>query len=248
MSTMENFPLHPGFPAAESSRTRLGETLKLFDAVTDALINKDRRPDEFAEASESLRVHLEYNPDMVTELETVRLPSDADADTQQAFADILRRVARGWPSWIRCSAGWHQLVLELDEALAAVEPGYELMQIREKDGLLLCFASPQWIRLYELLPPCCSAWYREHPDAGEEEAVFMGEHVKSVEHLTQESLQIIAGQNESGLIHRQAIVDSICAIYKARSASTCAQCGSSQARQVRVGELVRTLCHHCAPD
>jgi hypothetical protein len=246
ISAMENSTLYPDFAIDDISRARIAELIKRVDAAADAFVYRDDWPAAYGDACMAVRSYLKRNPDLVEELDTVRVPADADAEVADAFTRILLRVAGDWPRWIRCGPGWYQLILELDEELAAVEPDYVLMQVGEKDGRLFCAASPAWKHLSEL-PPCCEE-YPWSPDLGVDEHSFMEEHVSSVEHLTKESVQIIARETESGLLHRQAVMNSICAIFRARSATTCVECGTGGARRVHVEGRVRTLCSDCIPD
>ncbi|MCG7611337.1 MULTISPECIES: hypothetical protein [Mycobacterium] len=61
-------------------------------------------------------------------------------DTAAGFEDDLRRIMMrippNWGRWIGCSRGWYPIIIELDQALAALDPGYELHQCKEKLGAL----------------------------------------------------------------------------------------------------------------
>ncbi len=44
------------------------------------------------------------------------------------------RIPDGWGRWISCSRGWYPIVIQLDQALAAIDPLYEVHQCKEKLG------------------------------------------------------------------------------------------------------------------
>jgi hypothetical protein len=68
-------------------------------------------------------------------LNALQVPSDAGglaADLER----ILRRIPDGWGRWIGCGKGWYPLIVELDQRLADLDPGYHVHQVKEKYGTL----------------------------------------------------------------------------------------------------------------
>lgn len=57
-------------------------------------------------------------------------------DDRSILAALEARFAPGWPAWISCGPGWWALLGELDAALAGIDPGYEVHQVKEKFGTL----------------------------------------------------------------------------------------------------------------
>jgi hypothetical protein len=49
---------------------------------------------------------------------------------------ILRRIPEGWVPQIGCDRGWYPLILALDEELSALDPGYTVLQVKQKFGEL----------------------------------------------------------------------------------------------------------------
>ncbi len=50
------------------------------------------------------------------------------------FADLIARIPKDWGKWIDCGPGWKRLLLELNEAIKAIDPDYVLHQCKEKFG------------------------------------------------------------------------------------------------------------------
>ena len=55
---------------------------------------------------------------------------------------IVDRFAPGWPPILEVSVGWHRLLIELDQTLAAIAPDYMVKQIKSKFGALSFHAAP----------------------------------------------------------------------------------------------------------
>ena len=61
----------------------------------------------------------------------LHIPDDA-GEHRDGLIAILRRIPPNWGRWISCSKGWYPIIVELDQALAAIDPDYELHQVKEK--------------------------------------------------------------------------------------------------------------------
>ena len=66
-------------------------------------------------------------------LNTPRVPKDA-GEYADGLAAVLNRIPKGWGRWIDCGKGWYPLIIETDQRLAALDPDYEVHQVKEKFG------------------------------------------------------------------------------------------------------------------
>ena len=92
--------------------------------------------DDIGEALESIMespIMQEIARDPDAFLNTPHLPEDA-GEYAEGLSAILNRIPKGWGKWIDCGKGWYPLVVETDQKLAALDPGYEVHQIKEKFG------------------------------------------------------------------------------------------------------------------
>jgi hypothetical protein len=61
------------------------------------------------------------------------MPADAGEHAEDLL-DILQRMKGGyWPS-LDVSAGWYELIIELNKALARIDPNYSVDQVKGKSG------------------------------------------------------------------------------------------------------------------
>lgn len=65
----------------------------------------------------------------------IHMPVDA-GEYEAGLRAIMARIPDGWGRWISASRGWYPILIELDQALAAIDPGYEVHQVKEKFGTL----------------------------------------------------------------------------------------------------------------
>ncbi|QKT12162.1 hypothetical protein [Rhodococcus sp. W8901] len=65
--------------------------------------------------------------------ECLHVPEDAGEYTE-GLRRILLRIPDGWGRWIRASKGWYPIIVRLDEDLAALDPDYQVHQVKEKFG------------------------------------------------------------------------------------------------------------------
>jgi hypothetical protein len=63
----------------------------------------------------------------------LHVPEDA-GQHRDALVTMLLRIPDNWGRWISCDAGWYPIIVELDRQLAAIDPNYELRQVKEKFG------------------------------------------------------------------------------------------------------------------
>lgn len=90
-------------------------------------------PEERKAAGEQFfQLMQQYDPGTRDKL---HIPDDA-GEYRDGLVAIMRRIPEGWGRWISCDAGWYPILVQLDEALAAIDPAYELHQVKEKFGTL----------------------------------------------------------------------------------------------------------------
>ena len=138
------------------------------------------------------------------------IPKDA-GNYKDDLRDILSRIPRGWGWWISCNKGWYPLLAETNDRLRALDPNYEVHQVKEKFGTLRYYAelSPQ--PLEECQPPCtkhCEKMQAEL-DSDDGPLCFKSE---------------IDGRDEARAKLQQQFWDVI-ADAEAQSADTCEHCG-----------------------
>lgn len=63
----------------------------------------------------------------------LHIPDDA-GEYRDALVAMLLRIPDNWGRWISCDAGWYPIIVELDRQMTAVDPDYELRQVKEKFG------------------------------------------------------------------------------------------------------------------
>jgi len=68
-------------------------------------------------------------------LNAVHVPDDA-GEYAPALEKMLRRIPDGWGRRVGCDRGWYPLIVELDRALAELDPSCTLLQVKAKWGVL----------------------------------------------------------------------------------------------------------------
>ena len=76
-----------------------------------------------------------------TLINALHVPPDAGSYAP-ALEQILRRIPDGWGRWISHDAGWYQIVIAVDQRLAAIDPDYVVHQVKEKYGTLCYYCAP----------------------------------------------------------------------------------------------------------
>ncbi|MBV5246934.1 hypothetical protein KUF57_25740, partial [Mycolicibacterium sp. PAM1] len=72
----------------------------------------------------------------------VAQPSPKAAPELQSLEGLLRRIPLRWPRCIDVGPGWHLLIIATDARLAAIDPNYVLLQVKEKFGALRYYCQP----------------------------------------------------------------------------------------------------------
>jgi hypothetical protein len=73
---------------------------------------------------------------------------------------IFDRIPSQWGCSADIDEGWYQLVLDLNEALAKIEPDYEIYQVKEKFGGLRYYTSVTDDLAHKLIKVAEAASYR----------------------------------------------------------------------------------------
>ncbi|MBN0971288.1 hypothetical protein P9A14_08320 [Gordonia hongkongensis] len=126
---------HTGYVPEELSATEAARYRAAFAAGADmrsAYTGGDTNERQAAAAAlwQSLtKIDPEHTGDKL------HIPDDA-GPYREALTAILCRIPDGWGRWISCDAGWYRLICQLDRQLAAIDPGYEVHQVKEKFGAL----------------------------------------------------------------------------------------------------------------
>lgn len=68
-----------------------------------------------------------------------RIPEDA-GEYRAALAGILLRITDDGNRYISVGPGWYRLIVDLDAQLAAIDPDYPLIQVKQKFGGLRYYA------------------------------------------------------------------------------------------------------------
>lgn len=69
--------------------------------------------------------------------------------------DVRQRIPERWGQWIQVGPGWYGLVSQLDQALASIDPDYEVHQVKSKFGGLRYYfgttkEGEEWQRMHDL--------------------------------------------------------------------------------------------------
>jgi hypothetical protein len=190
-------------------------------------------------------------------LNQYHVPEDAD-EYAEDLRKILERIPLRWGRWIRCDIGWYPLVIELDQKLAKIFPGYELHQVKEKFGTLRYY-----IGFPEISPQCCIDIESERPYEGAVDPRWLSRetrtleeqfeldkwyyqtflpHYDSEEHKVQD-LALDPERTRRGDLYTK--MEEVITEYEDISAKTCEYCGQP-AELLSRGYWYKTLCPTCA--
>lgn len=115
---------------AEAARYRAAHAAgEEFRTTMDSGGDDDRR----AASAQLLQSISQLSP--ADTLNKIHMPDGAGEHAEQ-LRQIMLRIPDGWGRWISCDRGWYPLIVELDSALAELDPNYELHQCKEKFGAL----------------------------------------------------------------------------------------------------------------
>lgn len=63
-------------------------------------------------------------------------------ELQMKVEKLREKFVAGYPNWISVDEGWYQIIVDCDAAVAAIDPGYRIEQIKEKFGGLRYYVRP----------------------------------------------------------------------------------------------------------
>lgn len=108
----------------DASRSAIGDLAHAIVEGADA---------ESAEAALAAARQANTKLDLDSLRDKLHIPDDA-GEYEASLRRIMLRIPDGWGRWISCSRGWYPIVIQLDHDLAAIDPDYELHQVKEKLG------------------------------------------------------------------------------------------------------------------
>lgn len=115
----------------EAERARLAASHAAIGDLAHALV--EGADPESAEAALAAARQAGSRLDLDSLRDKLHIPDDA-GEHEDGLRRIMLRIPDGWGRWVSCSRGWYPIIIELDEALAAIDPDYELHQVKEKYG------------------------------------------------------------------------------------------------------------------
>jgi len=170
----------------------------------------------------------------------------AAGEHEEALIRILMRIPDGWGRWISCDPGWYPIIVELDAALTALDPNYEVHQVKEKYGTLRYYCDPAPMAE----PECDKQFMAEHPRPDSRDdpgwqvwADAWDAHCESTKHE-----EGFAAVHDPWIAHRDEMwpkFDELVRAAEKKSAVTCERCGQPGSIRDRHG-WIRTLCGDCA--
>ncbi|OBB25535.1 hypothetical protein A5763_18930 [Mycolicibacterium fortuitum] len=127
----------------EAERASLAASRAAIGDLAHALV--EGADPESAEAALAAARQANTKLDLDSLRDKLHVPDDA-GEYEDGLRAIMMRIPDGWGRWISCSRGWYPIVIELDRALAAIDPAYEVHQVKEKyAGLRYYFGTSESI-------------------------------------------------------------------------------------------------------
>jgi hypothetical protein len=169
--------------------------------------------------------------DVNAQLNALHVPEDA-GEYEDALRRILARIPDGWGRWISCDRGWYPILAELDRELTALDPLYEVQQVKEKFATLRYYYTSASERDY----------YRySHPFTPEAAEQWEDEFEAFYE---SEDGQRLGKELEERAEKMEALVEAA----EIKAAKTCELCGSAGRMYMTLGASPwhKTLCAECA--
>lgn len=114
----------------DAEKASLAASNAAISDLAGALLSRDR---EGADAAFAAIQQANTKLDREALLDKIHMPRDAEG-FEDGLRAIMRRIPPNWGRWISCSRGWYPIVIELDQQLAEIDPGYEVHQCKEKLG------------------------------------------------------------------------------------------------------------------
>lgn len=82
------------------------------------------------------------------------VPDDA-GEWAEGLQKILDRIPPNWGKHIRVSAGWYPIIVALDQAIAVLQPDYQIHQVKEKFGGLRYYCQADGDPAIRASDRCC---------------------------------------------------------------------------------------------
>ncbi|ORW59602.1 hypothetical protein [Mycolicibacterium peregrinum] len=124
-------------------KARLAASRSAIDDLAHAVVEGADK--ETAEAALAAARQASTQLNLEALRDKLHIPDDA-GEHEEGLRRIMRRIPDGWGRWISCSRGWYPIVIQLDEALAEIDPEYEVHQCKEKyAGLRYYFGTSESI-------------------------------------------------------------------------------------------------------
>jgi hypothetical protein len=123
----------------EAEKARWDAVRSTIDAMAKGLTKGTLDADGLAATTAKLR---QVDVDLKRILDSLHIPEDAGG-FRDALVAMLHRIPDNWGRWISCDAGWYPLITRLDAALSALDPDYQIHQIKEKFGTLRYYADTE---------------------------------------------------------------------------------------------------------
>jgi len=165
------------------------------------------------------------------DIDAIYIPEDA-GDYAEALKKIMLKIPAGWGRWISCGKGWYPLIIQLDQKLEDLVPGYEVNQVKEKFGTL---------RYYFEIPQEDDPYTQQNPTPELED-----DHAWAKWQVGQQTW----ADSEAGKAYfrsreeLQKATNELVAQAELESAKTCESCGAD-GTLIRSGGWLKTLCETC---
>lgn len=115
----------------EAEKARLAASRAAIGDLAHALV--EGADPESAEAALAAARQANTKISLDSLRDKLHIPDDA-GEYEDGLRAIMMRIPAGWGRWISCCRGWYPIVIELDQALAVIDPLYEVHQCKEKLG------------------------------------------------------------------------------------------------------------------
>lgn len=167
-------------------------------------------------------------------------PCEDTNEYAEGLAAIKERILPGYWRSIDCDRGWYPLLVALDKELAAIDPDYQVLQVKEKFGGLRYYYG------LDATLACCDEWEAENPQPPAAEAPveewnawgdLLTKHEETPEHTYAETKRQMSRDEIKKIVYH----------YERLSQITCEWCGERGELCLR-GSWYKTLCDKCANE
>lgn len=124
----------------ETEKARWDAIRSIIDAMAKSVVEGTLDAEGLAATTAQLQ---QVDVDRKRVIDSLHIPEDA-GELRDALVAMLLRIPSNWGRWISCDAGWYPLITRLDSDLRALDPDYQIHQIKEKCGTLRFYAET-WV-------------------------------------------------------------------------------------------------------